>query len=58
MNKKANPINTDVTVMVVVFNGFGASKSTVAPGGGGVDGILLSSAGSNWANWSVMLRLN
>lgn len=60
MNTKVNPIDTDVTVTIVVSNGFGPSKSTATPGGGVTDGSLLSWAGSswaNWANWSAMLRL-
>jgi len=61
MNTNVNPINTDVTVTIVVSNGFGPSKSRATPGGGVTDGSLLSWAGSscaNWANWSAMLRLD
>lgn len=56
MKKNASPMNTEVTVMRVVSNGFGPSKSTFTPGGGGMEGILLNSAGSSWANCSAMLR--
>ena len=54
-NKKANTINTDVTVMAVVPNGLGPSKLIVTPGGGWMVVVLLIPAG---AIWSVIERAN
>ena len=54
--KKASPINTEVTVMIVFSNGFGLSKSTITPVGGGTLGVLLSWIGSNCATWPAIRR--
>ena len=52
----ANPMNTEVTEMMVVSNGLGPPKSIVAPAGGGIEGNLLNSAGPSFASWAAMLR--
>lgn len=54
-NTHAIPIKIEVTVMVVLSNGFGPSKSITVPGGGGIEGILLNSAGVSLANLSAII---